>query len=353
MIRAPMGNRSYWERAVANGWRSIEMAEEQLKVPPVVSQYEAQYVWNYTLDHPRQTLTQYARGDAIRDLYNPFPKVLDAWELSNREAEAICQREGLKTCRAWTFDLRNLQYYQWCLWLVSLGLLFEIDEAQWQRLLVLVGGEGEDAVLDGLIATRTPGRKQAAKVLHRKPYGRLWKTIKAPAAEQPGLLRAFVEHWYAELKRDDDTAIWWYDYGDPEVNPLDKGSYFGRWCVEAAATAKVLGIDDGQCLGHEHYPGDLLRPDGPGTHLDRSRRGRWRRALRDAGTWRGLGRNALAILAFLVVWATFPSDLLREAGLDAMWVGMAKMLAALGAAWLVSGYRRAAKVGGRRSRTVS
>lgn len=26
------------------------------------------------------------------------------------------------------------------------------------------------------------------------------------------------------------------------------------------------GLDDSLCLGHEHYPGDLLRPDGPSTH---------------------------------------------------------------------------------------
>lgn len=31
MIRAPLGDRRYWESAVANGWNSISMAEEQLK----------------------------------------------------------------------------------------------------------------------------------------------------------------------------------------------------------------------------------------------------------------------------------------------------------------------------------
>ncbi|MGN8277033.1 PoNe immunity protein domain-containing protein, partial [Pseudomonas sp. SMN5] len=47
---------------------------------------------------------------------------------------------------------------------------------------------------------------------------------------------------------------------------FEGGAYFGRWCVEAVAAVKAFGIDDSQCLGLEHYPGDLLRPDGPNTH---------------------------------------------------------------------------------------
>lgn len=329
MIRAPWGNKQYWDQRVKNRLNSINMAEEQLKLPSGAPNYRAEYVWGYTVDHPRQTLTQYSRGDAVRDLYNPFPKVLDAWELSNREADAICRREGVKTCRAWTFALSNLQYYQWCLWLVSLALLFEIDEGQWQRLLALVGGEGEDAVLDRLIATRSPGRTQGKKVLHKKPYARLLATMRAQPDRQAQSLRDFVEHWYAELQRPYDEDIWWYDYGNPEVNPLEKGSYFGRWCVEAVAVAKALRIDDSLCLGHEHYPGDFLRPNGPSTHPNPR-----------AGKIRNVMKNLLAVIAFLVVWGVFPNQWLLGMGLDAAWAGAAKALTATLAAWWVVGFRR-------------
>ena len=56
---------------------------------------------------------------------------------------------------------------------------------------------------------------------------------------------------------------------NPVLNPLEMGSYFGRWCIEAVAAVKAFGLDDSLCLGHEHYPGDLLRPDGPSTHPQR------------------------------------------------------------------------------------
>jgi hypothetical protein len=47
------------------------------------------------------------------------------------------------------------------------------------------------------------------------------------------------------------------------------GSYFGRWCIEAVAAVKAFGLDDSLCLGHEHYPGDLLRPNEATTHPQR------------------------------------------------------------------------------------
>lgn len=269
MIRAPMGDRHYWSERFKNRWRSIEMAEEELKKPPVVTQYEAQYVWNYTLDHPRQTLTQYSNGDSIAALYNPFPKVLDAWELSNREAQAIYEREGLKSCRDWLYELTDLQHYNWCFWLVGLALVLDISNEQWQRLSALIGGEGEDELLDRIMATRQPNRRIGDKLLHKKPYARLLKAVNAKPVQQAALLREFVEHWYAELKRPIGKRIWWYDYGDPEINPMEKGSYFGRWCVEAVAAVKAFGLDDSLCLGHEHYPGDFLRPDDPSTHRNR------------------------------------------------------------------------------------
>lgn len=269
MIRAPMGDRHYWSERIKNRWRSIEMAEEALKKLPVVTQYEAQYVWNYTSDHPRQTLTQYSNGDLVAALYNPFPKLLDAWELSNREAQTICEREGWNSCRDWSFELTDLEHYNWCFWLVGLALVLDIPNEQWQRLSALIGGEDEDELLDRIMATRQPNRRIGDKLLHKKPYARLLKAVNAKPDQQAALLREFVEHWYAELKRPIGKRIWWYDYGDPDINPMEKGSYFGRWCVEAVAAVKAFGLDDSLCLGHEHYPGDLLRPNGPSTHKNR------------------------------------------------------------------------------------
>lgn len=267
MIRAPWGGKEYWEKWTAFSAENIAKDLEQIKQPSRNPIYRPQFVWDLSQSgFMRLILRRYSRGDSIGELDQHFPGLLDAWELSNRLAEEVCREHRLKTCRDWTFELANLNHYNWCFWLVGLALALGIPDEQWQRLLVLIGGEGEDELLDRVIASRSPTRKIGSVLLHAKPYARLLKAVKAPKDQQAALLRDSVDHWYAELARKGKDELWWYIYGDPVKHPLEKGSYFGRWCIEAVAAVKAFGLDDSLCLGHEHYPGDLLRPDGPSIH---------------------------------------------------------------------------------------
>ncbi|MDF3934998.1 PoNe immunity protein domain-containing protein [Pseudomonas citronellolis] len=270
------GGGEYWRKW--KSYRECRLEKEWgiLRQPGGNQIYEPQYAFDTAINHLRYVLTCYSCGDPIGGLSKSFCGLLDAWELSNQLAEKVCREHGLETCRDWDFNLSNLNHYNWCFWLVGLALSLEVPDTQWQRLLALIDSEGEDVLLDRIIASRQPARHVGTKLLHSKPYMRLFKAIDAPREEQASLLRDFVDHWYAELKRPaprnrkaPTVEPYWYDYGDPEKHPLEKGSYFGRWCIEAVAAVKAFGIDDKLCLGHEYYPGDLLRPAGPSTHTVR------------------------------------------------------------------------------------
>jgi len=152
-----------------------------------------------------------------------------------------------------------MNHYNWCFCLVGLALALDIPEDQWLRLLTLIGGEGADELLDRVIASRHPSRQIGTELLHIRPYARLLKAVDAPSEQQASQLLDFVDHWYVELERKGNQRLWWYDYGDPIKNPLEMGSYFGRWCIEAVAAVKAFGIDDTGCLDHPHYPGDLIQ----------------------------------------------------------------------------------------------
>ncbi|MGY0200385.1 hypothetical protein [Leptothrix sp. BB-3] len=56
--------------------------------------------------------------------------------------------------------------------------------------------------------------------------------------------------------------------------------------------------------------------------------------------WRTVIRNVMGVLAFLLVFAIFPNQWLLGLGVDAMWVGLAKIISAVLAAWWVVGFRR-------------
>lgn len=171
----------------------------------------------------------------------------------------------------------NIDCYHGHFWKIALALLLDIPDDQWQRLIIQVGNEGEDVLLDRLIASRSPDRRIGTELCFPKPYARLLEAIEAPPAKQAKLLKAFLDHWHAELGRYAKHARvpQLNPYGDPywysfALQPyLDGGAYFGQWCLEAAAAVKVFGLDDSLCLGHRHYPGNFLRSQGPSTHPPR------------------------------------------------------------------------------------
>lgn len=270
MIRDSVGSSKYWNEGIEFQFYAVTRIENELKSPSGNPSYRPQYVFELAKEYWHLMLCIYSRGDSITELARYFPPMLDAWEESLNLGRDVFTQEQLYNRRAWKV---NLDHYIVCFWLVGLALTLEIPDDQWQRLLLLVDNEGEDELLDRIIATRQPDRKIGTALCHAKPYQRLLKAVDAPSGKQPALLADFVKHWYAELDRPANkgnapaTAMYerpyWYTLGNRK---LEDSGYFGRWCIEAVAAAKAFGLDDSLCLGHPNYPGDLLRSDGPTTH---------------------------------------------------------------------------------------
>ncbi|WP_425218832.1 PoNe immunity protein domain-containing protein [Ralstonia solanacearum] len=128
MIRASLGNPEYWDKWTAFSEQTIAKDIEHIKLPSGNLVYRPQFIWDISLEHVRLLLSRYSRGDAIRDLSQYFPGLLEAWELSNQLALEICAEHGLKTCRDWDFSLTNLNHYTHCFGLVGLALALEIPE---------------------------------------------------------------------------------------------------------------------------------------------------------------------------------------------------------------------------------
>ncbi|WP_370541062.1 PoNe immunity protein domain-containing protein [Aquitalea sp. ASV11] len=269
-MRSLIGNRAYWDGLVKFLIEDICDRWETANKPGGDVSYAPQYMFSISRENWHLLFSRYSRGDDIKELAQYFPPLLDAWEESERLGKDVFTPQQQYTRHAWKV---NLDHYIVCFWLVGLALALELPDGPWQRLLVLIGNEGEDHLLDRIIASRQIGRKIGDTLCHPKPYQRLLKAIDAPPAQQSGLLADFVRHWYRELDRPAKpgnapaTAMYerpyWYSLGNRQ---LEDSGYFGRWCVEAVAAVKAFGLDDSQCLGLEYYPGDLLRPNGPSTH---------------------------------------------------------------------------------------
>jgi len=267
-MRSDCGSVEYWLKWTE--WRA-DAIEESWRVsaqPGGNTDYAPQFLFNIVRRYWELVLCQYSAGQTIKTLPPLFDGLLRAWEESIELGESVFTPEQKTLRRSWA---RNLDFYITCFWLTGLALALEIPDAQWLRLLKLMGNEGEDVLLDRIIATRSPGRRIGSTLCHAKPYARLLAAVDAPTpAAQAAGLRTFVDHWHAELDRKATKGVpaiynrpYWHRFGDEN---FEGGAYFGRWCVEAVAAVKAFGLDDSACLGHPHYPGDLLRPLGPSTH---------------------------------------------------------------------------------------
>lgn len=267
-MRDQRGAPQYWSKWVAWLQANIDQNRRNAALPGGNAEYRPQYLFGIARTCWESMLCGYSAGLPITELGARFEDLLSAWEQSEELGKPIFTPEQQRTRNGWAV---NLDHYIVCFWLTGLALALDIPDERWQRLVALMGNEGEDELLDGVIATRQPGRRIGTTLCHPQPYARLLAAVQAEApAERSALLRDFVEHWYRELDRKATRgrpAIYnrpyWYRFGDEN---FEGGAYFGRWCVEAVAVAKAFGIDDTPCLGHPHYPGDLLRPDGPSTH---------------------------------------------------------------------------------------
>ena len=262
MNRAPLGNTTYWDGRVKKFSERIEADKSNMGFKSKNPASEAEYWFNHARYSFRLIMMRYSRGDVIDALLQgSFVDLLDSWEHSNLRAVEWHRAGGPPDSRTWRFSLQDLNFYNWCFWVAGLALLLDVPDEQWTRVLALIGKPGQDRLLDRVLATRHMSRPIGTAVLHPKPYARLVRAVEAPRSEQAAAMLDFVQHWYAELERKPGAELWWHVYGDPKRHPLEKGSYFGRWCIEAAVAAKVFDLDDSLCLAEEHYPGALLHPE--------------------------------------------------------------------------------------------
>lgn len=176
MIRAPLGEQAYWDEYVEFQIDAVDRMAQQIRLPPGNPAYRPQYLFELAKEFWHLSLGRYSRGDAIDQLALHIPPLLDAWEQSEALGKQVWTEKQQYTRRAWTV---NLDHYIVCFWLVGLALALEIPDEHWQRLLALIGNEGEDELLDRVIASRSPGRRIGTKLCHPKPYQRLLDTINA------------------------------------------------------------------------------------------------------------------------------------------------------------------------------
>jgi hemerythrin superfamily protein len=146
--------------------------------------------------------------------------------------------------------------YSDMLLMISLGVLFEVGDIEFKKLIDYVKKTDNnknlhnwhpDALLWFLLNSGEKGNAENKEILFPKIYGQLYQITQLPKPEAEKAINDYLDKWY-NLHKDEP----WYN-----THLRDKG-YSGYWAWEVAALVKVMGLDDSSFKDNPYYPYDMV-----------------------------------------------------------------------------------------------
>lgn len=145
---------------------------------------------------------------------------------------SVLKEAFIDLCYEWE-EVFQPEYYNKNLIMISLTVLFNVGKEQIKRILDLLKNAGvEDGVFE-FILNAVPGYDISEKIplIFPKDYMTL-KQVASSDKPIPLLKKYLLEEWYN------------IDCGCYEAHKSSQKIYYGYWCFEAGAFAKILQLDD-------------------------------------------------------------------------------------------------------------
>lgn len=174
---------------------------------------------------------RYTAGLPMPDVETALEAAIAACETARAALAAAYDDDALPA-----FDFEQLTDYARTLQLLGATLLFGRHDLAARLAALQTAFDGEDGVVEALLATIDPQRPAVDEWYFAEPYSALFECLDTDdRAQQLEHLRHYLASWHGALVRED-----WFN-GHLRAHGL--GGYYGLWAFEAAAVAKQLGLD--------------------------------------------------------------------------------------------------------------
>jgi hypothetical protein len=184
-------------------------------------------------------IARYSIGQNINLIRNDFPGVIDQMTQVWRDTGRTPQ------------DDIHFDTYVLMLWMLSLGVLLEIEDDYFEKIVsVLRRSNRIDYLFEFLIAAKIKTAVIPNKLSYEKQYRTLMIVSKEPdKKEAVEKLKIFLDkEWYPAM-----NLTYWYD-----DHKSKHDTFFGYWSFESAAVAKIRGFNDDILENQQYYPYDLV-----------------------------------------------------------------------------------------------
>ncbi|SOC44178.1 PoNi-like cognate immunity protein [Ureibacillus acetophenoni] len=174
-------------------------------------------------------IAKYSMGDPVESLVEDYKELVEEMK------------------ELWVSEL-----YEDMLWMLSIGIMLEIDENTFNTLVKLVENSNiNDFLYNFIINSRKKGIDyQNSAWLFKEPFKYLNNVIVSEDDTKAiNYLKEYLtKHWYVG-----HSDMGWY-----ECHKHNEKLYFGYWSFESGAIAKILQLDDEHLRGVPYYPYDLV-----------------------------------------------------------------------------------------------
>jgi hypothetical protein len=228
MIRDKIKNSEYFE-----GF----LNEEKERILNFTSKLSENSILNDRIPAVQRKMFLISLGITIAD----FSMGKNNQEIANDYKKTICFSEN-----GW----EKTGGYTSMLWMLSLGILLNITDHDFNQLVKLIDDSNmEDYLLDYLISSKIPNRKISSKIIFEDPYKKIVDITKMNKNEaQISMYQYLEKYWYGG-----HNDSYWFDNHKSKHN-----TYFGYWSFESAAIVKIMHLDDVAFKDNLYYPYDMV-----------------------------------------------------------------------------------------------
>ncbi|WP_019037860.1 PoNe immunity protein domain-containing protein [Psychroflexus tropicus] len=256
-------NVDFYEKVIYRYEEHLKLTEEKItNFPPeeewetrphkMSSEYRLQQIKLVTFTARLQIIiASYSKGDDKNSLRNQFSEAVKVMqEVWDKRVVKMHMGKAQKEIDVYyigpTFYMR---------WMLSLGVLLEVPDDEFQILIDLVKRDHiKDALYDICIKTKIEDWQISDMVRPLSPKNKIIDIINEDdkiICEK--LTKNYLgKHWFKTFKN-------WGGWQTTDVSGLDVNSDFvGFWAFEVAAVVKIKGLDDSSFKDNRFYPDRLV-----------------------------------------------------------------------------------------------
>lgn len=237
-MRTIIKSKEYFEKFIQNETNRIAKLLDWIKIGKVVEERIPAIKSKIFLISLHTVIAKYSYGENPKELVNDFLTVITRFE------------QGWDDKGTTPEDDIHFDNYVLMLWMLSLGVLLDISDDDFNRIVtVLDKSSRKDFLFDYLIGYKIRNRLITKKLTYEvyKPLFEICNsTEKSVAAAK---LKIFLDkEWYRGMK-----LVYWYENHNSKAD-----TFFGYWSFESGALVKILGLDDSSLKDTQYYPYDMV-----------------------------------------------------------------------------------------------